>query len=122
MTAISEAHKVLSLAEVGRLLEAAVYHASDLSVQVTAYGASDLLSDVLSLGRPGMLLLTGLASPQVVRTAVVSDLCGVVLVRGKKPTKEMLELAAEAGLPILGTKLTMFEAAGVLYCAAFAGK
>lgn len=117
MATIFRAHRILSLEEVGRLLNAQIYFGTDLSVSVTEYGASDLMSDVLALSKPGMLLLTGLASPQVIRTAVISDLCGVVLVRGKRPGDEILKLAAEAGMPVLGTGLTMFEAAGVLYCA-----
>jgi len=117
MPTIFQARRVLTLEEVGRLVGAQVYLGKDLSVPVTEYGASDLMSDVLALSKPGMLLLTGLASPQVIRTAVISDLCGVVLVRGKRPGKEILKLAAEANMPVLGTELTMFEAAGVLYSA-----
>jgi len=117
MPTIFQARRVLTLEEVGRLVGAQVYFGKDLSVPVTEYGASDLMSDVLALSKPGMLLLTGLASPQIIRTAVISDLCGVVLVRGKRPTKEILKLAAEANMPVLGTELTMFEAAGVLYSA-----
>ena len=115
MATALEARKVLSLEEVIGLLDAKVYCGKDLSVKVSEVGAADLMSDVLALSKPGMLLLTGLVSIQVVRTAVVSDLCGIVFVRGKKPGKEILELASEAGLPVLGTGLTMFAAAGVLY-------
>jgi predicted transcriptional regulator len=63
----------------------------------------------------GTLLLTGLISTQVIRTAVVADLCGVVFVRGKKPGDEILSLAKESKVPVLGTQLRMFEAAGRLY-------
>jgi predicted transcriptional regulator len=122
MPTIFQARRVLTLEEVGRLVGAQVYLGKDLSVPVTEYGASDLMSDVLALSKPGMLLLTGLASPQVIRTAVISDLCGVVLVRGKRPGKEILKLAAEANMPVLGTELTMFEAAGVLYSAVCSDK
>jgi predicted transcriptional regulator len=62
-----------------------------------------------------MLLLTGLMNPQVIRTAIVADLCGVVFVRGKRPGDSILSLAREAGIPVLGTSFTMFEAAGRLY-------
>ncbi len=74
-----------------------------------------VLSDVLALSKPGMLLLTGLVNAQVIRTAIVSDLCGVVFVRGKKPGKDILDLAVDADIPVMATDLTMFEAAGVLY-------
>jgi predicted transcriptional regulator len=74
-----------------------------------------LLSDVLALSKPGTLLLTGLVSTQVIRTAIVADLCGVVFVRGKKPGDEILSLAREAGIPVLATPLRMFDSSGRLY-------
>lgn len=89
----------------------------DLSINVEAVGAADLLSDVLSAGKSGMLLLTGLINAQVIRTAIVADLCGVVFVRGKKPGEDILSLARESKVPVLATPLKMFEAAGRLYMA-----
>ncbi len=105
----------VTLKEVQDVLGAEVLWANDLSVQVDSVGAADLMSDVLSLSRPGMLLLTGLATLQSVRTAAVSDLKAVVLVRGKRPDREMVSLASQKGIPILSTPLTMFEASGVLF-------
>ena len=68
----------------------------------TAVGAADLLSDVLATSKSGTLLLTGLVNTQVIRTAIVADLCGVVFVRGKKPGEEILSLARESKIPVLG--------------------
>jgi predicted transcriptional regulator len=107
--------KSITLAEVRDLLDAEVLTGGDLSIQVTAIGAADLLSDVLATSKMGTLLLTGLVSTQVIRTAVVADLCGVVFVRGKKPGDEILALARESNIPVLATRLKMFEAAGRLY-------
>jgi len=107
--------KMLTLADVRDLLGAEVLNGDDLSVQVQAVGAADLLSDVLALSRAGTLLLTGLVSTQVIRTAIVADLCGVVFVRGKKPGDDILSLARESKIPVLGTRLRMFDAAGLLY-------
>jgi predicted transcriptional regulator len=109
--------KSITLAEVRDLLGAEVLNGGDLSIKVAAVGAADLLSDVLSTSKTGTLLLTGLVSTQVIRTAVVADLCGVVFVRGKKPGEEILSLARESRIPVLGTPLKMFEAAGRLYVA-----
>jgi predicted transcriptional regulator len=109
--------KSITLAEVRDILRAEVLNGDDLSIKVEAVGAADLLSDVLATSRMGTLLLTGLISTQVIRTAVVADLCGVVFVRGKKPGEEILSLARESGIPVLGTPLKMFEAAGRLYMA-----
>ena len=109
--------KPLTLAEVRDLLGADVLNGDDLSIKVETVGAADLLSDVLALSQAGTLLLTGLISTQVIRTAIVADLCGVVFVRGKKPGKEILALAKESRIPVLGTPLRMFDAAGRLYMA-----
>jgi predicted transcriptional regulator len=109
--------KTLTLADVRNLWDAEILSGEDLSIKVEAVGAADLLSDVLATSKTGSLLLTGLISAQVIRTAVVADLCGVVFVRGKKPGNEILALAREAGIPVLGTRLKMFEAAGRLYAA-----
>jgi hypothetical protein len=77
--------------------------------------ASDLMSDVLAHTEPGSLLLSGLSNPQVIRTAEMVDVCAVCLVRGKRPEKATVELAKEMGIPLLSTKLPMYEACGRLY-------
>jgi predicted transcriptional regulator len=105
----------LTLAQIRDLLGAEVFCGEDLSVQVAEVGAADLMSDVLALGKPGMLLLTGLASTQMIRTVAVAGLCAVVLVRGRKPHPSVLALARERKIPLLGTPLTMFETAGRIY-------
>jgi len=116
MTSPTASHPTtLTLAGARDLLKAEVYCGENLSVRIQDVAAADLMSDVLALSRPGMLLLTGLVSTQVIRTAVVVDLCGVVFVHGKKPGEAVLSLARESGIPVLGTALTMFEAAGLLY-------
>jgi predicted transcriptional regulator len=113
----SSENSKLTLAKVREILGAEVLNGEDLSVKVAEIGAADLLSDVLAMSKTGTLLLTGLVSTQVIRTAVIAELCGVVFVRGKKPGKEILALAKESGIPVLGTNLKMFEAAGRLYTA-----
>lgn len=77
--------------------------------------ASDLMSDVLAYARNDMLLITGLNNPQVIRTAEMMDISVVLFVRGKKPTKETIELALENSLTLLCTDLIMFKACGLLY-------
>ena len=79
--------------------------------------ASDLMSDVLTAAEPGALLLTGLANVHVVSTCSVADLAGVVFVQGKRPAPEVIGQAQAKGLPLISTKMTMFEA-----CARMAGR
>lgn len=113
--------RALALEEVRGVLDAHLWSEGDLSRRIDGVGAADLMSDVLALGRPGMLLLTGLNTPQAIRTAVVADLAGVVLVRGKRPPADMIALAERHRVPLMTTPLTMFEAAGRLYAALRAG-
>jgi len=87
----------------------------DLDRQVRAAFASDLMSDVLRYDLTQGLLITGLANPQIVRTAEMADVAAILLVRGKVPPAETLELAEQVGIPIIGSQLIMFEACGRLY-------
>jgi len=83
--------------------------------------ASDLMSDVLAFCHERTLLLTGLTSPQVVRSAEVAGLSGIVFVRGKRPGDGVIELANALGIPLLATDYPMFEACGMLYRAGIGG-
>ncbi|OPY58418.1 MAG: DRTGG domain protein [Pelotomaculum sp. PtaU1.Bin035] len=80
----------------------------------TACGA-DLLSDVLAHDKEKTILLTGLIHPQVIRTAEIIDLVGVVFVRGKLPSQDVIKLAEAKGIPILCTDYQMYESCGLLY-------
>ena len=80
----------------------------------TACG-SDMMSDVLAFVKDQSVLLTGLVNPQVIRTANMMDIVCIVLVRGKKPSDEMITLANENEIALLQTDLRMFTACGLLW-------
>jgi len=106
----------MNLSEIGELLQAEVLTGEDeLSLDVQTVMASDLMSDVLSFSGSDALLITGLTNSQAVRTVEVADLCGIVFVRGKRPSEETIRLAQERNIPLLTTKSPMYEACGVLY-------
>ena len=86
----------------------------------TACG-SDMMSDVLAYVKEQAVLLSGLVNPQVVRTAEMMDMKCIVFVRGKKPDPDMIELAVERDIVLLGTGLEMFTACGLLYKAGLKG-
>ena len=92
-----------------------------LDVQVHAACGSDMMSDVLAFVKDQAVLLTGLNNPQVVRTADMMDMVCIVFVRGKRPSAEVLELAAQRGIAVLATPRTMFSACGILYQAGLRG-
>jgi hypothetical protein len=77
-----------------------------------------LLSDVLAHAKPHTtLILTEITNPQVVRTAEMVDAAGVLFVKNKTPDESTLQLASEIGIPLIVTRLGMFEACGKLYAA-----
>jgi predicted transcriptional regulator len=106
----------MKLREIKELLEAEVIWGEELlDTEIEFAGGSDLMSDVLAFGEPGILLLTGLSNTQSVRTADIIDAKAIVYVRGKKPEKEGIEIAKTKGIPILSTKLMMYKTCGILY-------
>jgi predicted transcriptional regulator len=106
----------MHLREIIALTEACILSPEpDFDREVRSGFASDLMSDVLRYDVTHGLLITGLTNPQIIRTAEMADLTAVLLVRGKTPLPETAALACQAGIPILGTECTMFEACGRLY-------
>ncbi len=113
----------MTLDEIRRILNCEVLNGDEnLNEEVTSGCGADLMSDVLAFARPGTLLLTGLTNVQAVRTADVADIKAIVFVRGKVPDRETVELAKAKGIPLLATRLTMFEACGRLYAAGLRGE
>ena len=86
-------------------------------VEVESAAASDLMSEVLAFAEPGMLLITGLVSPQVVRTATVVGIPAILIVRHENVPEELVELAKTNDLILVTTPLSMFETCGRLYVA-----
>jgi predicted transcriptional regulator len=86
-----------------------------LDRKVTFAFSSDLLSDVLTINKAGILLITGVANMQTIRTADVAEVSCVLLVRGKKASSEMVSLAQEIGVVIIESKGSMFGTSGRLY-------
>lgn len=77
--------------------------------------SSDLMSDVLTLDDHYIILITGLANVQLIRTVEMADVPVVLLCRNKKATPEMIELANEIGIILLETPFSIFRASGILY-------
>jgi len=108
----------MKLGEAIELLEGHPVSADfDPDVEIKAAGAADLMSDVLAFAQGVTVLLTGLLTPLVVRTAEVLGIKALIFVRGKVPPPEIVSLAAEMGIFLGATDLTLFEACGRLYCA-----
>lgn len=93
----------------------------DLDLEVHLGIGADLMSDVLRFGGEGMLLVTGLTNPQVIRTAEMVGIPALLFVRAKLPPQETVALAQEAGIALLTTRFTMYESSGLLFKNGLAG-
>ncbi|MEN6414329.1 MAG: DRTGG domain-containing protein [Veillonellales bacterium] len=106
----------MKLADVQKILEAEVLCGSEwLNREIFAVCGADLLSDVLAFTQEKTLLLTALTHIQVIRTADMSDLIGIVFVWGKRPKPELIAMARIKDIPLLASPFPMYEACGRLY-------
>jgi len=106
----------MTLEEIKGILGAEVLVGSEcMDIEVRDAFAADLLSDVLAFAREGTLLLTGITNPQVIRTAEMLELIGIVFVRGKKPDEDAIKLAQIKKVPLLSTRYILFETCGRLF-------
>jgi predicted transcriptional regulator len=88
---------------------------ANLTREIKGGCGADLMSDVLASIQPEAVLLTGLCNPQVVRTAQMADIAAIILVRGKVPPQETIDLAAEEKIALISSPFGMFELCGRLY-------
>ena len=107
----------MQLTEIIKVVEGKVLNpTTNLNTDITGGCGADLMSDVLaSILQPDALLLSGLCNPQVVRTAQMAEARAIVLVRGKVPPPETIELASQEGIPLISSPFGMFELCGRLY-------
>jgi len=108
----------MTITEAVKLLEGQFFTGEDKGdLEVIAACGADLMSDVMAFVKDHVVLLTGLVNPQVIRTAELLDIHAVIFVRGKIPTRDMIEMADDADIVLAGTKNPMFLSCGKLYVA-----
>lgn len=106
----------MKLREISELLNATVRCGKDrLDEEYDNAFASDLMSDVLTLGDYNPVILTGLCNMQTIRTCEMGNLDVIVIVRKKKATDEMIEEAQDEGMVIMECDYSMFKTCGLLY-------
>jgi predicted transcriptional regulator len=106
----------MKISEIKEALKAELLVGEDqLDKNIVAAGGADLMADVLSAVAQEAVLLTGLTTGQVLRTAQISDVGCVVFVRGKKPDEKVLDMARTFNMPVLITEYSLFVASGRLY-------
>ncbi|MDR2718273.1 MAG: hypothetical protein LBB89_09445 [Treponema sp.] len=106
----------MTVAEAVTLLEGQFFCGEDKAgLEVASACGADLMSDVMAFVKDRVLLLTGLVNPQVIRTASLLDIHAIIFVRGKAPSRDMIDMAEEADIILGGTKLPMFISCGKIY-------
>ncbi|MCF8020343.1 conserved protein of unknown function [Petrocella atlantisensis] len=104
------------LTQIKEILDAQVIAGKGDMNQVVDFGyGCDLMSDVLAYVQNNIVLLTGLVHPQVIRTAEMLDIKAIVIVRGKEPGSDLIEMANRRDIVIMTTKHSLFTASGLLF-------
>lgn len=110
------------LSAIRDLLECEVLSGDDkLNCEIYDVVASDGMSEILAFARSGELMVTGLTNIQSIRTADIAGVYAVIYCRGKLPAENVIEHAKRKDLPVLITKMGMFEICGKLYKAGLKG-
>lgn len=106
----------MKINDIVHLLDGNVVNGSDkLQVEVEMGFASDLMSDVLTLQSENIVLITGLANVQTIRTAEMADICCIVFARNKKASADIVNLAKENNIIIVECPYSMFKTCGLLF-------
>jgi len=106
----------MKLVEIKDLLQCEVLAGEDdLHVDVTQVVASDGMSEILAFAKSKELMITGLTNIQSIRTADIAGVSAVLYCRGKRPDKKVIEFARQKRIPILVTKMVMFDICAILY-------
>ena len=107
----------MKLRQIITLLQADVLVGEDLidDIEVDSCFSADLMSDVLGREHANGIMITGITNPQAIRTADIADIKAVGVVRRKQPEPETIALAQQKKIPLFTTRMTMFEACGILY-------
>ena len=101
---------MLTLKDVQSLLSGELLTSGmNLEKECSKIFASDMMSDVLAFSDPESVLVTGLITSHVVRTACLADVSAIVLVQGKRPEPKVIDEARVRNLPIISTACSMFE-------------
>lgn len=106
----------MTIRDIAGLINGKVLSCEDkLATSVEYAFASDLMSDVLTVDKENILLITGLTNLQVIRTSEMSDINCIVFARDKRVGEEMVRLAEENNIILVESPHSVFHVAGELY-------
>ena len=106
----------MTIKEIAEIIDGKVICCEDkISTTVEYAFSSDLMSDVLTIEKENLLLITGLANLQTIRTSEMSDISCIIFARDKKIGEEMVALARENNMILVESPHSMFHISGELY-------
>jgi predicted transcriptional regulator len=106
----------MTVKEIAKIVEGNVLCCEDrLSTSIEYAFASDLMSDVLTIEKENIILITGLANRQTIMTAEMSDITCIIFARDKKIGNEIIQLAEENDMILIESPHSMFHISGELY-------
>jgi predicted transcriptional regulator len=76
---------------------------------------SDMVSDVITIGKPNALLITLQTHKSLIATGNLVDVAAIVFVKGKKPADDVIQLADKAGIALFVSDLDAWSMASKLF-------
>jgi len=112
----------MKLSEIKDLCECEVLAGDDdLGIDILQVVASDGMSEILAFAKSHELMITGLTNIQSIRTADIAGVSAVIYCRGKRPEKKVIDFARQKRIPVLITKMVMFDVCGILFAKGLKG-
>ena len=106
----------MTLLEIRDVLQCEVLVAEgDMTADVKYVVASDGMSEILAFAKSKELMVTGLTTIQSIRTANIAGVSAVLYCRGKRPDNRVLEFARSKRIPVMATKLLLFDICAILH-------
>ncbi|MEI7421287.1 MAG: DRTGG domain-containing protein [Prolixibacteraceae bacterium] len=106
----------MKVSELVKELNLKVYSGKEgLDREITGGYVSDLLSDVMGNASEGEVWITLQTHRNVVAIASLKELACILLVSSLEPEQSAADHSNEEKIPVLGTSLSTFEIAGLLY-------
>jgi predicted transcriptional regulator len=106
----------MTIKEITEIIDGKVICCEDKLATCVEYAfSSDLMSDVLTIEKENMVLITGLANLQTIRTSEMSEISCIIFARDKKIGNEMVALAKENHMILVESPHSVFHISGELY-------
>lgn len=106
----------MKLAELAEKLPLQILsYKEDLRRDVSGGYVSDMLSDVLANSAENNIWITLQTHANIVAVASLKNLAGIIIVNDRRPDEETLAKASAEKTTIMTTRLSAFEAAGMLF-------